>query len=112
MSTLTITRTQRWVLALTPIASFVASLDALVMPMALAILGAAFPPPQRGGALGAFSALAGLAVLCGPLLGGVVIQGLSWEWIFWLNVPIAVVLVPLVLTGIPESRGAAATLDV
>lgn len=85
---------------------------AFVMPLALAILGAAFPPPQRGRALGAFGALTGLAVLCGPLLGGVVVQGLSWEWIFWLNVPIAAVLLPLALTRIPESRGAGATLDV
>jgi EmrB/QacA subfamily drug resistance transporter len=85
---------------------------ACVMPVALAILGAAFPPRERGRAMGAFAAMAGLAVLCGPLLGGIVVQGLSWEWIFWLNVPIAVAMVPLVLTRIPESRRAAAPLDV
>ncbi|QKG25071.1 EmrB/QacA family drug resistance transporter [Actinomadura verrucosospora] len=78
---------------------------ALVMPLAMALLSAAYPPPDRPKALGLFAGLTGLAVVGGPVVGGAVTQGLAWEWIFWLNVPIGLVIVPLVLRRVPESRG-------
>jgi len=85
---------------------------AMVMPLGLALLGAAFPPERRGWAMGIFSSVTGLAVLSGPLLGGAVVEGVSWPWIFWLNVPIAVLLIPLALTRIDESFGPNTGLDV
>jgi EmrB/QacA subfamily drug resistance transporter len=81
------------------------------MPLAMAMLTAAYPPEQRGKALGVFSALLGLAVVGGPLAGGAVTQGLAWQWIFWLNVPIGLVVVPLVLTRTQESFGPRRSLD-
>ena len=83
----------------------------LVMPLALALLGAAFPPARRGWAMGIFSSVTGLAVLCGPLVGGAVVEGVSWPWIFWLNVPVALLLVPAALARIDESRGPDSSLD-
>src|SRR3954469_25683447 len=71
---------------------------ALLMPLGLALLSAAFPPERRGAAIGIFSAITGISVASGPLIGGAVVEGVSWEWIFWLNVPIALVVIPLVLT--------------
>ncbi len=61
--------------------------SALLMSIGLALLSAAFPPERRGAAIGIFSAITGLSVASGPLVGGAVVQGLSWEWIFWVNVP-------------------------
>ena len=68
---------------------------AMVLPQALALLAAAFGPAQRGKAMGVFAGVTGLAVLGGPMIGGAVVQGLDWPWIFWLNVPIGLVLIPL-----------------
>jgi MFS family permease len=62
--------------------------SAMVVPAALALLGEAFAPETRARALGLFSGITGLATLGGPLVGGAVVQWLSWQWIFWLNVPI------------------------
>jgi EmrB/QacA subfamily drug resistance transporter len=84
---------------------------ALVMPLALALLGAGFPPDRRGWALGVFSGVTGLAVLCGPPVGGAVVEGISWPWIFWLNVPIALLLSWLARTRIQESLGPRIALD-
>jgi EmrB/QacA subfamily drug resistance transporter len=84
---------------------------ALVMPLAMALLAAAFPPPARARALGVFSGITGLAVLGGPVVGGAVTAGLAWEWIFWLNVPIGLLAIPLVLARVPESFGGRARLD-
>ena len=69
---------------------------AAVTTLALTLVGAAFPPERRGAALGIFFAVNGLAVAGGPLVGGAVTQGIAWEWIFWLNVPIGIALIPLV----------------
>src|SRR5215216_2147633 len=63
---------------------------ALVMPLGLALLSAAFPAEKRGAAIGIFSAITGLSVASGPLIGGAVVEGLDWEWVFWLNVPIGI----------------------
>src|SRR6266568_4673907 len=56
---------------------------AMVLPQALALLAAAFPPETRGRAMGIFAGITGLAILGGPVIGGVVVQGLAWQWIFW-----------------------------
>ncbi|MDX6349856.1 MAG: hypothetical protein QOF84_4646 [Streptomyces sp.] len=84
---------------------------ALVMPLAMALLSAVYPPPDRPKALGLFSGLTGLAVVAGPVVGGAVTQGLAWQWIFWLNLPIGLAVIPLVLRRVPESRGGGGSLD-
>jgi EmrB/QacA subfamily drug resistance transporter len=84
---------------------------AMVLPLTLTILSAAVPPERRGVALGAWGGVGGLAVALGPLVGGAVVSGMSWHWIFWLNVPIGVVLVPLALLRLEETRGPASKLD-
>jgi EmrB/QacA subfamily drug resistance transporter len=84
---------------------------ALLAPLSLTLVGAAFPPEKRGAAIGLFSAVAGIAVAAGPTIGGLVIDGISWEWIFWLNVPIGLIAIPFVLTRMQESRGGDAQLD-
>ena len=85
--------------------------SAMIMPHAMALLSAAYPPQKRAKALGIFSGVTGLAILGGPMIGGAVVQGLSWPWIFWLNVPIGLVVIPLARRKIDESRGRAARLD-
>jgi EmrB/QacA subfamily drug resistance transporter len=84
---------------------------AMVTTLALTLVGAAFSPERRGAALGIFFAVNGLAVAGGPLVGGAVTQGIAWEWIFGLNVPIGLALIPLVLARIPESRGSDSAVD-
>jgi EmrB/QacA subfamily drug resistance transporter len=84
---------------------------ALLLPLGLALLSAAFPPERRGAAIGLFSAVTGLSVASGPLVGGAVVEGLAWEWIFWLNVPIGLLAIPPVLTRMKESFGADTKLD-
>jgi EmrB/QacA subfamily drug resistance transporter len=84
---------------------------AIVMPLTLTILSAAVPPARRGLALGAWGGISGLAVALGPLVGGAVVSGVSWHWIFWLNVPIGIVLAPLAWRRLDESHGPAGTLD-
>ncbi len=85
---------------------------ALLMPLGLALLSAAFPAESRGAAIGIFSAITGLAVASGPLVGGAVVEGLAWQWIFWLNVPIGLIAAPLVLTRMKESFGGDTALDI
>ena len=65
---------------------------AIIAPLTLTILSAAVPAERRGLALGAWGGIGGLAVALGPLVGGAVIEGLSWQWIFWINVPIGLAL--------------------
>jgi EmrB/QacA subfamily drug resistance transporter len=86
--------------------------SALIVPLGLALLGAAFPPEKRGMAIGMFSAVTGISVALGPLIGGAVVQGINWEWIFWVNVPIGAIAIPLVLTRMKESYGPDSALDV
>ena len=85
---------------------------ALITPLAMALLSAAFPKEERGKALGLYSGIIGLALIFGPVLGGVVVTGLAWQWIFWINVPIGLILMALVLRRIPESFGPPQHLDV
>jgi EmrB/QacA subfamily drug resistance transporter len=84
---------------------------AIVMPLTLTILSAAVPAEKRGVALGAWSGISGLAVALGPLVGGAVVSGLSWQWIFWINVPVGVVLIPLALRRLDETHGPSDRLD-
>jgi EmrB/QacA subfamily drug resistance transporter len=84
---------------------------AIVTPLTLTLLSAAVPAERRGLALGAWGGIGGLAVAIGPLVGGAVVSGLSWQWIFWLNVPIGLVLIPLAWRNLAESRGPARRLD-
>jgi EmrB/QacA subfamily drug resistance transporter len=85
---------------------------AIVAPLSLSLLSAAFAPDRRGSALGIYGAITGLAVVAGPVVGGAVTEGLAWQWIFWLNVPIGLAAIPFVLARIDESRGPRARLDV
>src|SRR4029453_3850140 len=82
-----------------------------VTPLTLTILSDPFPKEKRGLALGAWSGIAGLAVASGPLVGGAVVDGISWQWIFWLNVPIGIVLLPLAMRFLRETHGPAGQLD-
>jgi EmrB/QacA subfamily drug resistance transporter len=84
---------------------------ALVLTLGLALLSAAFPPEKRGTAIGLFSAVTGISVAMGPLVGGAIVEGIDWEWIFWLNVPIGLAAIPLVFTRIEESFGGDTGLD-
>jgi EmrB/QacA subfamily drug resistance transporter len=84
---------------------------AIVTPLTLTILSAAVPPDKRGVALGAWGGIGGLAVAAGPLVGGAVVEGISWQWIFWLNVPIGLVLIPLAALRLRETHGPAKHLD-
>jgi EmrB/QacA subfamily drug resistance transporter len=84
---------------------------ALVMPLAMALLGGAFPRAERARALGIFGSITGLALIAGPIVGGAIAQGVDWRWIFWLNLPIGLVVLPLARARIAESRGADTALD-
>src|SRR4051794_33799075 len=84
---------------------------AIVTPLTLTLLSAAVPRERRGLALGAWGGIGGLAVAIGPLVGGAFVQGLSWQWIFWINVPIGLVLAPLTFFRLRESHGPSDRLD-
>src|SRR5947209_765314 len=84
---------------------------AIVTPLTLTLLADAFPAERRGLALGVWSGISGIAVALGPLVGGGVIEAASWQWIFWINVPIGVALIPLAATRLAESHGGSRRLD-
>jgi EmrB/QacA subfamily drug resistance transporter len=86
--------------------------SALIMPLGLALLSGAFPPEKRGAAIGMFSAVTGVAVASGPLVGGAIVNGLAWQWIFWINVPIGLLSIPFVLAKLDESHGPDTSLDI
>src|ERR671936_745834 len=123
-----------WTFAITSVALFMTTLDNLVVTTALpvirkdlhaslgglewtvnaytlTILSAAVPANRRGLVLGAWGGISGLAVAIGPLVGGAVVEGISWQWIFWLNVPIGLALIPLAALRLRESRGPNDALD-
>ena len=85
---------------------------AIITPLSLTILTSAFPADRRGAIVGAWGGIGGLAVAIGPMIGGAVTQGLSWHWIFWVNVPIGIAAAALATVKLPESRGAQSKLDV
>jgi EmrB/QacA subfamily drug resistance transporter len=84
---------------------------AVVTPLTLTLLAEAFPAERRGLAIGAWSGISGLGVALGPLVGGAVVDGISWQWIFWLNVPIGIALLPLAARRLTESHGPNRALD-
>ncbi|HEX6234601.1 MAG TPA: MFS transporter [Jiangellaceae bacterium] len=84
---------------------------AALMPLSLTLITAAVPPRRRGMAFGIWGAVNGVAIASGPLVGGTITEHLSWHWIFWLNVPIGVALIPLVLSRLSESYGPNNRLD-
>src|SRR3954470_9171538 len=84
---------------------------ALITPLSLTLLMAATPPARRGAVLGVWGATAAVAAALGPVLGGVLTDALSWHWIFWVNVPIGVALIPLAHERLAESHGPDGRLD-
>jgi len=84
---------------------------AVMMPLAMALLSIGFPRAQRPKALGIFGAVTGLGVVLGPLVGGAAVQGLSWPWIFWVNVPIGLATIALTRARVGESVGPDAALN-
>ena len=84
---------------------------AIVTPLTLTILSAGVPAERRGLVLGAWGGISGLAVAIGPLVGGAIVEGISWQWIFWLNVPIGLALIPLAALRLRETRGPNDALD-
>jgi EmrB/QacA subfamily drug resistance transporter len=85
---------------------------AFILPLALAILTTAFPPEKRGTAIGMFSAVTGISVALGPIVGGAIVRGIDWSWIFWVNVPIGLLAIPFVLSRLDESFGKQVALDI
>ncbi len=74
------------------------------MPGSLALIGAGFTDDERGGAIGTWSAASALTMVIGPLLGGFLATNFSWRWVFFINVPIAVIVIVIASTRVPESR--------
>ena len=85
---------------------------AIIVPVSLAMVVAASPVDQRGAAIGTLEGVTGLAVIAGPVVGGVVTQQLSWQWVFWMNVPVGLLAIVCVLVIVPESRGEHRSVDV
>ncbi|MGW3151109.1 MFS transporter [Streptomyces sp. NPDC001177] len=85
---------------------------AVLLPLTLTLLTIAVPAARRGMAFGIWGGINGSAIALGPVIGGAVIDQLSWQWIFWLNVPIGLLLLPLSRLRLAESHGSAGRLDV
>jgi EmrB/QacA subfamily drug resistance transporter len=84
---------------------------AIVTPLTLTILSAAVPPARRGLALGVWSGVGCLAIAIAPLVGGAIVESFSWQWIFWINVPIGLALLPIAWRRLEETTGPNRTLD-
>jgi EmrB/QacA subfamily drug resistance transporter len=85
---------------------------AVVLPLTLTLISDAFPLEKRGVAIGLWGGITGLGVAGGPVLGGAITQGVSWQWIFWLNVPVGLVMMPLAALRLRESFGRRPDLDI
>jgi EmrB/QacA subfamily drug resistance transporter len=85
---------------------------AIIFPLTLTLISEAFPAEKRGAAIGLWGGITGLGVAIGPVVGGAVVGGISWHWIFWLNVPVGIVLIPLAATRLTESFGPRPQLDI
>ncbi|MDN3022026.1 MFS transporter [Streptomyces sp. S.PB5] len=85
---------------------------AVLLPLTLTLISEAFPAEKRGVAIGVWGGVTGLGVAAGPVLGGAVTEGMSWQWIFWLNVPIGLVMLPLAARKLTESHGPRPQLDI
>jgi EmrB/QacA subfamily drug resistance transporter len=84
---------------------------AMVTPLTLTLISEAFPPERRGIALGIWGGISGLGVALGPFVGGAVVEGIAWQWIFWLNVPVGLIVIPLAARKLTESHGPDRSLD-
>jgi EmrB/QacA subfamily drug resistance transporter len=84
---------------------------AVIMPLTLTMMTAAFPAERRGAALGIWAAISGFGVALGPVAGGVLTDTLSWHWIFWVNVPIGIVVAAIGVRALAEGRGVAERVD-
>jgi EmrB/QacA subfamily drug resistance transporter len=84
---------------------------AILMPLALAQISAAFPPERRGWALGIYSSITALSAVIGPIVGGLVTEGLAWQWIFWLNLPIGLIASALAVVRLRETFGPEQAID-
>jgi EmrB/QacA subfamily drug resistance transporter len=84
---------------------------AIVTPLTLTLISEAFPVEKRGVAIGLWGGITGLAVAAGPVVGGAIAGGINWHWIFWLNVPIGLALMPLAARRLTESFGPRPHLD-
>lgn len=84
---------------------------AAVLPLSLSLVSDAFPAAKRGAAIGIWGAVTGLGVAAGPVVGGAIVQGLDWQWIFWVNVPVGLLTAVLCLVKVPESFGGRSRLD-
>jgi EmrB/QacA subfamily drug resistance transporter len=84
---------------------------AIVTPLTLTLISEAFPPERRAAALGIWGGITGLGVAIGPFVGGAVVEGIAWQWIFWVNVPIGLALIPLAARWLRESHGPDPELD-
>jgi EmrB/QacA subfamily drug resistance transporter len=84
---------------------------AIVAPLTLTLLADAFPAERRGAALGIWSGISGTGIALGPIVGGAVVDGISWHWIFWINVPIGLALLPVAALLLKESYGPSRKLD-
>ena len=84
---------------------------AIVTPLTLTLVSEAFPPERRGMALGIWGGISGLGVATGPFVGGAIVEGIAWQWVFWLNVPVGLALLPLARRFLNESYGPDKALD-
>ena len=83
----------------------------MLVPLTLTLISDAFPAEKRGAAIGLWGGITGLGVATGPVVGGAIVQGLSWQWIFWLNVPLGLGVAGLSRLRLAESRGPRPQLD-
>jgi EmrB/QacA subfamily drug resistance transporter len=85
---------------------------AILVPLTLTLISDAFPAEERGTAIGIWGGVTGLGVAAGPVVGGAIVQGISWQWIFWVNVPIGIAVAAASAVRLPESRGPRPQLDI
>ncbi|WP_280241628.1 DHA2 family efflux MFS transporter permease subunit [Nocardia abscessus] len=85
---------------------------AVVLPLTLTLISDAFPTEKRDLAIGVWGGITGLGVAGGPVLGGAITEGISWQWIFWINVPVGLLMIPFAATRLRESHGPRTNLDI
>ena len=83
-----------------------------IMPLSLSLLAGSVEPRRRPLAIGIWGGIAGLGVAAGPLIGGAVVEGWSWQGIFWINVPVGIVAIPLILLVLPNAFGEKVRADI
>jgi EmrB/QacA subfamily drug resistance transporter len=85
---------------------------AVVLPLTVTLVADVVPPARRAMAIGVLGGVAGLGVAAGPILGGTIVEGISWQWIFWINVPVGVAVAVLSALRLRESHGPRTQLDI